>query len=200
MDHHGDPYHRDPGEQIRLPIRILAIDVGAGTQDVLVFDSGLEWENCPKLVLPSQTQVVGRRIRTATAEGRPVHLTGVLIGGGASSDAMKAHLVAGLPLSATPLAARTLHNDLERVQGMGVTLRDDAAADAVVVETRDIALGALGSALAPFGVDLPAVVAVALQDHGDPLTLQDGVTPLRVGPTSNAAVVGDGSVYNRVES
>ena len=87
------------------PLRVLAIDVGAGTQDVLVYDGSLEPENCPKLVLPSQTQIVGRRIRAATAQRRPVHLTGTLMGGGASSDAAKAHLDAGLPLTATPSAA-----------------------------------------------------------------------------------------------
>ncbi|MDP9364531.1 MAG: DUF1786 family protein, partial [Chloroflexota bacterium] len=99
--------------------RVLAIDVGAGTQDVLVWEPDREPENCPKLVMPSQTQVVGQKIRAATAAGRAVHLTGVLMGGGASSDAVKAHLDAGLPLSATPSAARTLHNDLARVETMG---------------------------------------------------------------------------------
>ena len=39
------------------PPSILAIDVGAGTQDVLLFDPDREPENCLKLVLPSQTIV-----------------------------------------------------------------------------------------------------------------------------------------------
>jgi uncharacterized protein (DUF1786 family) len=148
------------------PLRVLAIDVGAGTQDVLVYDASLEPENCPKLVLPSQTRVVGQRIRAATAERRPVHLTGTLMGGGASSDAAKAHLAAGLPLSATPSAARTLHNDLARVEAMGVALVDGPPPGAAVVELKDVDLPALGAALAPFGVELPATVAVAVQDHG----------------------------------
>ncbi|HEU0116349.1 MAG TPA: DUF1786 family protein [Thermomicrobiales bacterium] len=146
--------------------RILAIDVGAGTQDVLVFEPGSEPENSPKLVLPSQTQIVGRKIRAATAAGQPVHLAGSLMGGGASSDAAKAHLAAGLPLSATPAAARTLHNDLERVAAMGVAIRDDPPPGATVVHTGDVDLAALADALAPFGVALPATVAVAVQDHG----------------------------------
>ncbi|HET7093679.1 MAG TPA: DUF1786 family protein, partial [Thermomicrobiales bacterium] len=146
--------------------RILAIDVGAGTQDILLFEPGNEPENSPKLVLPSQTQIVGRKIREATAAGQPVHLTGSLMGGGASSDAAKAHLDAGLPLSATPTAARTLHNDLGRVAAMGVAIRDDAPPGATVVPTGDIDLPALADALAPFGVTLPETVAVAVQDHG----------------------------------
>ncbi len=148
------------------PLRLLAIDVGAGTQDVLVYDSGQELENCVKLVLPSQTRVVGQRIRAATTAKRAVHLTGTLMGGGASSDAAKAHLDAGLQLTATPAAARTLHNDLARVRALGVLLRDQPPAGALVVELRDIDLVALGAALAPFGVALPEMVAVAVQDHG----------------------------------
>jgi uncharacterized protein (DUF1786 family) len=152
-----------------LPTRsgpILAVDVGAGTQDILLFDPAREPENCLKLVLPSQTQVVGQRVRQATAIERPIHLAGVLMGGGASTDAMKAHLAAGLPLSATEDAARTLHNDLARVRAMGVEIRRDPMPDAVVIETADIDLDALAAALAPFGVALPPLVAVAVQDHG----------------------------------
>lgn len=146
--------------------RILAIDVGAGTQDVLLFDPAREPENCLKLVLPSQTQVVGQRVRQTTAAGKPIHLRGVLMGGGASTDAMKEHLAAGLPLSASEDAARSIHNDLARVHALGVDIRSDAPPGAVVIETADIDLAALAAALSPFGVALPETVAVAVQDHG----------------------------------
>ena len=55
---------------------ILAIDVGAGTQDVLLYDPAREPENCLKLVLPSQTQIVAARVREATAARLPIHLAG----------------------------------------------------------------------------------------------------------------------------
>lgn len=145
---------------------VLAIDVGAGTQDILLFDPALEPENCPKLVLPSQTQVVGRRIRAATRAGHAVHLAGRLMGGGASSDAARDHLAAGLPLSANADAARTLHNDPDRVAAMGAVIRDEPPPGSVTVECGDIDLPMLAAALAPFGIDLPERVAVAVQDHG----------------------------------
>ena len=147
-------------------LRILAIDVGAGTQDILVWESDREPENCPKLVLPSQTRIVAGRVREATAAGLPLHLTGTLMGGGASGESVAAHLTAGLPVTATPAAAATLHNNPARVAAMGVTLLDEAPPGAAVVELRDIDLDALGAALAPFGIDLPETVAVAVQDHG----------------------------------
>ena len=199
LDSHQDSHQgRAPDSSGSIPLRVLAIDVGAGTQDVLVYDSSQSPENCPKLVVPSQTQVVGRRIRAATAAGRPVHLTGTLMGGGASGEAAKDHLAAGLPLTATPAAARTLHNDLARVEGMGVVLREDQPANAVVVETKDVDLRALGAALAAFGVDLPDVVAVAVQDHGDPLAMGQVRPAPEPGPTSSAAATEKHSVHNRV--
>ena len=145
---------------------MLAIDVGAGTQDVLLYDPAREPENCLKLVLPSQTQIVGARVRAATEAGVPVHLTGVLMGGGASTDAMRDHLAAGYALSATEEAARTIHNDLDRVRALGVQIRNDAPSGAVVIKTADVDLDTLAGALAPFGITLPQTVAIAVQDHG----------------------------------
>jgi uncharacterized protein (DUF1786 family) len=104
------------------PVRILAIDVGAGTQDILVYDSRTSIENCAKLVLPSQTQVVARAIRVATRRQVPIYLTGQVMGGGASSDAVLDHLRAGLRVAASPAAARTMHNDLDRVERMGIRI------------------------------------------------------------------------------
>ncbi|HKG27404.1 MAG TPA: hypothetical protein VKB09_17265, partial [Thermomicrobiales bacterium] len=81
-DHeHEDGHVHDEGQldSTRKRIRILAIDVGAGTQDILIYESDKTPENCFKLVLPSQTQIVAHRIRQATAARRPVHLAGVLM-------------------------------------------------------------------------------------------------------------------------
>ncbi|MGH2531818.1 MAG: DUF1786 domain-containing protein [Thermomicrobiales bacterium] len=162
-DHsHDDQTHDADAERLR----ILAIDVGAGTQDILLYDSARTPENCIKLVLPSQTQVVAGRIRRVTAAGRPLHLAGRLMGGGASSGAVADHLAAGLTVTATADAARTLHNDPARVEQMGVCIRERAPPGAVVVDLMDVDRAGLAAALAPFGVELPELVAVAVQDHG----------------------------------
>lgn len=163
-DHHDAAIGVHDGHQ---PIvRILAIDVGAGTQDIFFYESDRPPENCVKLVLPSQTQVAARRIQRITRARRPLHLTGHLMGGGASSGAVAAHLAAGWPVSASPDAARTLHNDPVRVEGMGVQIREDAPAEAEVVALQDVDLPTLAALLRPFGLDLPETVAVAVQDHG----------------------------------
>jgi len=148
------------------PIRILAIDVGAGTQDVLVYESDRAPENCVKLVLPSQTQVVAERIRRATARRLPIHLAGTLMGGGASSAAVQEHLAAGLPVTAAPQAARTLHNDLERVRALGVEIRDEPPPGTEIIRLGDIDIGAIEAALDRFEIPLPSLFAIAVQDHG----------------------------------
>jgi uncharacterized protein (DUF1786 family) len=149
-----------------IDVRILAVDIGAGTQDILIYEADRPLENCPKLVLPSQTQLVGQRVRAATAARQPLHLAGTLMGGGASSDAVRDHLAAGLTVTATKGAARTLHNDPDRVRDLGVVIEEAPPPDAVVVELQDLDLAALAQALRPFGIALPQTVAVAVQDHG----------------------------------
>lgn len=148
------------------PIRILAIDAGAGTQDVLVYDSDSRVENCVKLVLPSQTRVVAGRIREATQRAVPIYLAGSVMGGGASSDAVEAHLAAGLSVYAAQGPARTIHNDLDRVSARGVKLCDSPPAGAEIIWMADVDLDGIRSALERFSVQLPSLFAVAVQDHG----------------------------------
>ena len=162
---HDHTHDIDPVDQDSA-IRVLAVDVGAGTQDILVYDSRRTPENCFKLVLPSQTQIVGRRIREATKAGRAIHLTGSLMGGGESGYAVTDHLTAGYLVTATPTAVRTLHNNPDRVAGMGVVISDAAPAGALEIQLSDIDLHALHHALELFGVEMPETVAIAIQDHG----------------------------------
>lgn len=148
------------------PLQILAIDVGAGTQDILVYRTDQSVENSTKLVLPSMTRVVAREIEAATRDGVPIYLAGNVMGGGASSGAIQAHLAAGLDVYSNPDAARSLHNDLDRVRELGVQIVDERPVDARVIHMRDVDLAALRSALSAFGVDVPPLVALAVQDHG----------------------------------
>jgi uncharacterized protein (DUF1786 family) len=153
-------------------MRILTVDVGTGTQDILLFDSSGPVENSLQLIMPAPTQIVAKRIRAATAARRPVVLSGVMMGGGPCQWAANDHMAAGLPLYATPDAARTFNDDLEAVQRDGVQLvsDDEAAAmrDAGQVIMRDLDLGAINAALGAFGVDPNYdALAVAVFDHGN---------------------------------
>lgn len=155
-------------------MKILAIDVGTGTQDILLYDSRLHVENGFKLVVPSPTMIVHRRIQAATRAREPILLSGVLMGGGPSAWAVEAHARAGLPVYATEGAARTLNDELAKVQALGIEIvsQDEAAAlpaSVVRVPFRDFDPAAIRNALGAFGVDLSglAAIAVAVFDHGD---------------------------------
>ena len=121
-------------------MKILAVDVGIGTQDIFLYDSQLDLENGLKLIVPSPTMIVRRKIQQATRRGEPVLLTGVIMGGGPNSWAAEGHINAGLPLYATPSAARSFNDDLDKVQEMGVQLVSEDEAARLPQEVRRIEL------------------------------------------------------------
>ena len=159
-------------QNTRAVHRILAIDVGAGTQDILLWDADQPAENSVKLVLPSWTTVLAGRVKRATEEGRPIFLTGNLMGGGPIVSAMKRHLRAGYPVYVTSRAALTIRDSLDQVRDRGYTILSKgqgppADPDLLTLRTRDVDIDVLQRALDPLDVRLPATTAVAVQDHGE---------------------------------
>src|SRR4051812_6118528 len=146
--------------------RILAIDIGAGTMDVVLAEPGQPMENAIQLVLPSATSQIGRRIENARRAGKPVFLHGNLMGGYHTTNAVWKHLEAGLPGDATESAGRPVHDDVDLLVRRGVKIVDAAPADAVAIEMRDLDLARLAKVLGPYDITIPATLAVAAQDHG----------------------------------
>ncbi len=151
-------------------MQIMAIDVGMGTQDILLYDDAQHIENNIKMVLPSQTRIIAQRISHATGAGRDIFLTGTTMGGGPSGKAVREHIKAGLKVYARPDAALTIHDNLEKVTQMGVTLvgeEDTVPRGTEQIEMCDVDTHALGTALGLFETQLPGDFAVAVQDHGE---------------------------------
>jgi uncharacterized protein (DUF1786 family) len=153
-------------------MQILAVDVGTGTQDVLLFDTEREPENALKMVMPSPTALLARAIRAATEAGHDLLLTGVTMGGGPCSWAAADHLKAGHRVFATPDAARTFNDDLDEVAAMGVEVVDEEEVAGLSglrhLPMLDFDYPALARAFHAFDVDLDRVdlLAVAVFDHG----------------------------------
>jgi uncharacterized protein (DUF1786 family) len=151
-------------------MRILAVDIGTGTQDILLFDSGEPVENALQLIMPSPTEIAAGRIRRATKAGRPVLLSGSIAGGGPCHWALEDHLGAGLAAYATAEAAATFDDDLEAVRGMGVVIVSEDEGrrlNADRVPLRDLDLGAIRAALAAFDVNGEFDgLALGCLDHG----------------------------------
>ncbi len=155
-------------------MKILTVDIGTGTQDIYLYNSKLDMENNFKLVVPSPTMIIRQEIKEATRKGEAILLTGVTMGGGPSTWAADDHLRAGHALYATPDAARTFNDDLEKVREMGVRLVSEDEANALPDSIRrlkliDFDFQAISRAFESFGINLDDLnaIGVAVFDHGN---------------------------------
>src|SRR5205807_2129230 len=163
------------------PLRILTVDVGTGTQDILLFESGKTIENCFKMVMPSPTVIIAERIKRATERGQPILLTGVTMGGGPCHWAARDHALAGYKVAVTPEAGRTFDDDLKMVEKMGfeIVAEEDAMgritnSDVVHIELQDF--------------DARAIAKSA--EHYKELSGSAADIPLLLMDTGSAAVLG----------
>ena len=153
-------------------MKILAIDIGAGTEDILLYDDAKRSvENCIKMVLPSPCQVFAAQVKTATRHLQDLFVTGDTVGGGPFSHALKRHVEAGLQVYMTENAAYTVRNSLDQVKSLGIELVPDSGpknfeGETIVLE--EVNLEKLHNFLKFFGESFLDIdfVAVAVQDHG----------------------------------
>ena len=152
-------------------MNILAIDIGTGTQDIILFDSTNTVENSLQMVMPSPTVIAAHRIKSVTNSRQPLILTGTNMGGGPVTGALVDHIRAGLPVHATPEAAVTFDDDLDKVSELGVNIVEQGRADTMDgahVILRDLDINMINRALLAFDVDATwDAIAVAVFDHGN---------------------------------
>ncbi|MFA5398191.1 MAG: DUF1786 family protein, partial [Methanogenium sp.] len=116
---------------------ILLIDIGRGTQDILLYSPDQPIENSVKMVLPSPNVITGFAIERAAKKGQGVHLEGPVMGGGKNTQVIKEWLPKGFRLSATPSAALSIRDNLDYVRSLGVAITDTAPDGAVIIQTGD---------------------------------------------------------------
>ena len=155
-------------------MKILAADIGTGTQDIFLLDTRLDIENGFKLILPSPTMILRKRIQEASRQRKNILLQGVTMGGGPCSWAIEDHLKLGLKVFATPAAARTLNDDLTEVSELGIKIISQDDADKLDEKVEKLTLGdfnfpSIKQAFQAFGVSLNDLdlLAVAVFDHGN---------------------------------
>jgi len=154
-------------------MKILAIDIGAGTEDVLLYDDQKKSiENCVKMVLPSPSQVFAAKVREAARLCKDLFIKGDIIGGGAFSFALREHVKKGLRVMMTENAAYTVRNDLDEVRELGIEVvkgeKEPTGFEGQILTIEEVNLKQLEAFLTEFGETLSDVdvVAVAVQDHG----------------------------------
>lgn len=159
---------------------MIIIDVGSGTQDILLYQPEKSIENCPKFIVPSRTQIVAAQIRKATVLGQGIFMHGHLMGGGACALAVKKHLATGLKAYATPQAALTFNDNLALVERMGIVLCEKTPEATTPIWLGDIDTLALRRAIEAFGLEYPQKLAVAVQDHGFSVTMSNRTLRFRL--------------------
>lgn len=146
-------------------MKILAIDIGAGTQDILLFDSEKKIENCVSLVLPTPSKIFAEKLKRM---GSDVFISGDTIGGGSLAGAILHHIQKGYRVVMEEEAAYSIRNDLDQVKSMGIELGGKPESDHFQeLEIREVDLPLFRNFLSLFGEDLNVdVIAIAVQDHG----------------------------------
>jgi uncharacterized protein (DUF1786 family) len=153
-------------------MEVLALDIGAGTEDVLLYDSEKKnVENCVKMVLPSPLQIFAATVREATRLSKNLFVKGDTIGGGPFALALRNHVEKGLRVVMTKNTAYTVRNDLDQVRELGIEVvreRQPAGFIGETIKIQELNLERLETFLAGFNESLSDVdiVAIAVQDHG----------------------------------
>ena len=155
-------------------MKILTVDIGTGTQDIFLYDSNLDIENGFKLVLPSPTMMIHRRVKRALERHMPLLFTGYQMGGGPSAWAIEEAARAGVPVYMTPSAATTLNDELDKVEALGIKIISEADAEGLRsrvegFQLKDFDFGLISKTFQDYGVSLHDLetIAVAVFDHGN---------------------------------
>lgn len=155
----------------KLNVRIFSIDIGARTQDILLYNDS--YQNAFKLILPSPTLILANIVRKYTEKGTNILVTGETMGGGAFNHALYHHLSKGLDIYMSERAAFSVRDDLEVVKKKGIQVINDDEVKEIKengipeIETKDINKVALDSIFNNLAIEFkPEIIAIGAEDHG----------------------------------
>lgn len=141
-------------------MKILAIDVGHGTQDNYLYDSDKNEENCIKVIFPSPSKRLAEEVKKSKGD---LFVHGSQIGGGEFSHALLGH---SGRVFITEECAYTIRNDLNEVKEKGITIVKEKPLNAKALFISEPDFEPLMSLLNRFEDGAPDAVAIAVQDHG----------------------------------
>jgi uncharacterized protein (DUF1786 family) len=153
-------------------MKVLCIDVGRGTQDILLYDSSKNLENCAQLVIPSRAVLAEKALKKAISEDRDILFTGTTMGG-FPLGSMFGEYVKRRNVYATPPASVTFRDDPDVVRGMGIKIVSEDEAGRLKktgiahFEMKDVDMEGFSGAIEIMGESAEFDgIAVAVQDHG----------------------------------
>lgn len=149
-------------------MKILTVDVGSGTQDIMLYDSRQNIENSVKMVMPSPTRIIANKIKRCKDD---ILINGETMGGGPINKVIQKHLTKGHRVIMTENAARTVRDNLDYVKSLGIEIVSDGDeknySNLEKIELKDVDLQAIRDSLSNFDVSTDFdYLGVAVQDHG----------------------------------
>lgn len=153
-------------------MKILALDIGAGTEDILLYDNSKKIENCIKMVLPSPSLLYAEKVREYTKARKNLLIEGDTIGGGDFASALINHIEEGLRVLMTRKAAYSIRNNLQQIKDLGVeivkktSIFNNICFEKLIIE--EINLEKIKRFLSNFNENMSDIdmIAIAVQDHG----------------------------------
>ncbi len=152
-------------------MKILAIDIGAGTQDILFYDENHEIENSIKLVLPSPPVIISQMIEESEND---LYFDGTIMGGGSIKKQIISHIQKGYKVAMEKQAAKTIKDDLTVAENIGVELveeedygKNDKFSNYSKITLKDVDIEKLSQTISKYYLNFSFdQIAVAIQDHG----------------------------------
>lgn len=152
-------------------MKILAIDVGTGTQDIIYYDDKKEIENSIKVVLPSPHLLISQKIKKTEND---IYFYGEIMGGGKIKRSILEHMEKGYDVIMEEHCAKTIRDNIKEVESLGIKTsnkKDDELKEKIKnyskIELRDIDIDKLSKFLKEYDLDFKFDnIAIAVQDHG----------------------------------
>ena len=147
-------------------MRILAIDVGTGTQDIMIYDDEKELENSIKLVLPSPHLLISQKIREIENN---IYFDGEIMGGGKIKKTLQEHMEKGYNVVMEETPAKTIRDKISQVEALGIEIAspEKEYKDYSKITLGDINITKLSKFLLGYDLEFDFdEIAIAVQDHG----------------------------------
>ena len=150
--------------------RFLIVDVGAGTLDLLCYDTDSNQHF--KAVAKSPVKTLAEEAERVSGN---LLITGTEMGGGALSSVLKRR-AQGAEVVMSASSAATIHHNLDKVRSWGIKVVDDHEAEDLrqtgsyhALNTSDLEVDRLEETVKALGVPFSfEVVGLCAQDHGRP--------------------------------
>lgn len=147
-------------------MKIFTIDIGKGTQDIVVYDKEKGFENSIKMIFPSPSSILAEKVREINDD---ITFYGEIMGGAPLKFAIENHIKKGYNVYMTEKSALSIKDDIFSARKMGVTIvGDHEDGKSVRFETKDINMGLFEGIINALGMSIDDIESygVSIQDHG----------------------------------